>query len=192
MSRLAPQEMKQLHRALLSGFDHDTLRMLVQLELAESLDAIVPSGSLSSVAFDLIMWAERQGRTEELIKAVMAVQPKNQEIAALGNLLPGPVGENTAAADPAIAEADWLRRLHSLLLDHFPQESDLAILLDDSLGQALNRVAGGATQTVICFKLVQWLWVDRVGRLRPFLDAAVRERPNLEDLKLLQRQIFPD
>jgi hypothetical protein len=196
--------MRQLQRALISGFTDDELRNLVRLDLDESLDAIVSSGSLSKVAFDLIWWAERQGRTEELIKAVIAANPQNQEIAALGNLLPGPVGKNPeiaapgntlrgpAAVDPAVADADRRRQLRGLLLDQFPREADLAMLLDDSLGQDLKRVAGGGNQTEIYFYLVHWLWVDRGGRLRPFLAAAVRERPNCEDLKVFKQQLFPD
>jgi hypothetical protein len=91
--------------------------------------------------------------------------------------------------DPAVIGADRQRRLRGLLLDQFPRESDLAILLNDSLGKTLNQVAGGSNQTELSFNLVHWLWVDTKGRLEPFLAAAVHERPNCAELKALQNEI---
>src|SRR5215467_1080268 len=97
MNRLSPTEAKQLHQALLSGFSYQDLSHLVQFELDEALATIVPPGPLSSVAFDLVIWAEQRGRTAELIKAVKAARPNNPDIAALGQLLP-----KAPSVDPAV------------------------------------------------------------------------------------------
>jgi hypothetical protein len=156
----------------------------VQFELDEALATIVPPGPLSSVAFDLVIWAEQRGRTAELIKAVKAARPNNPDIAALGQLLP-----EALPVDPAVTKADRQRRLRGLLLNQFPSGVDLAILLNDALGEILDQIAGGSNQTERSFQLVQWLWIDKSGRLEPFLAAAVRERPNCAELKALQSEI---
>ncbi|QEH35828.1 hypothetical protein OJF2_43850 [Aquisphaera giovannonii] len=185
MHRLSGTEVKQLHSALLSGFSYADLDMLMKIDLDQRLDSIVPPGSLSTAAFELVMWAEREGRTADLIKAVIAARPNNKDVAALGQLLdPAPAG-----AAPAAAVADRQRRLRGLLLDQFPRPSDLKILVFDALGQELDHVAGGENQTDICFNLVQWLWVDPAGRLRPLLDTAVKARPNCADLKSLRDEL---
>ena len=76
--------------------------------------------------------------------------------------------------------------MHRALLGQFPQTSDLEILLSDALGQ----VPGGDNHVRVCFNLVKWLWIDHPARLRPFL-AAVRDRPNSDEPKALQRELFP-
>lgn len=86
---------------------------------------------------------------------------------------------------------DQRRRLRGVLVEQFPNRSDLAMLLDDTLGKALNAVTGGENHTDVCFHLVQWLWIDPLGRLRPFLAHAVSERPNNTALKAVQRELFP-
>jgi hypothetical protein len=95
-------------------------------------------------------------------------------------------------AGPAPAGADRRRRVREVLLDQFPQPSDLEMLLDDALGQVLDQVAEGKNHTEVCFKLVGWLWVDQAGRLRPLLAAATRGRPNSDELKSLLAEVESD
>jgi hypothetical protein len=159
------------------------LAQLVKFELNETLENIVPKGPLSNVALELVEWAERQGRTAELIGAAVATRPNNPEVAALAQLL------QPVAAAPPPAASDLQRRLRAALLDQFPRPADIEMLVSDSLGQTLGQVANGSNQTEVCFNLVKWLWIDRPGRLRPLLTAAIRERPNSEDLKALQREL---
>jgi hypothetical protein len=185
MSRLSGPQVKQLQQSLLSSFSFTELSQLVKIELDEHLDSIVPPGPLSSVAFELVMWAERAGRTPDLIKAVVAARPSSPEVAALGQLL----AKTPTTTAPAASAADQQRRLRGLLLDQFPRPTDLKMLVFDALGQELDQVAGGENQTDVCFNLVKWLWVDKPGRLRQLLDAAVRERPNSSELQALQREL---
>jgi hypothetical protein len=185
MSRLSGRQMGQLQQALVSGFSFAELSQLVQIELNEQLEAIVPSGPYSSVTFELVKWAERVSRTPELIKAMMAARPSSPEVAALAGLL----GPPTTATTPVVAVADQQRRLRGLLLDQFPRPNDLKILVADALGVEIAQVAGGDNQTDVCFNLVQWLWLDKSGRLRPFLARAVAERPNSAELKALQQEL---
>jgi hypothetical protein len=185
MSRLSGPQVKQLQQALLSAFSFDDLSQLVKFELDAQLDSLVAPGPLSSVAFELVMWAERTGRMTDLIKAVVAARPNNPGAGALRDLLVAPV----PATVPTAPAADQQRRLRGVLLDQFPRPADLTILLADTLGVELDQVAGGANQTEVCFNLVRWLWVDKMGRLQPLLAQAVRERPNSGDLKALQQEL---
>ena len=184
MDRLSGSQAKQLQSALLSAFGISELKHLVTFELNQQLENIVPSGPMSSVAFELIMWSEQHGKTAELIKAVIAARPNNPAVAALGTLL-----ASAPTATPAVNTADLKRRLRGVLLDQFPRKTDLAILLSDTLGQALDAVAGGENHTEVCFKLVEWLWVDTADRLKPFLAVAVKERPNNAELKALASEL---
>ncbi|MDY3558400.1 effector-associated domain EAD1-containing protein [Gemmata sp. JC673] len=186
MSRLSGQQVKQLQQCLLSSFNFDELSRIVQFELNEQFASIAPPGTMSTATFELVMWAERTGRTAELIKAVMAARPNSPDMAALSQLLPAQAG--TPAA-PAVSAADQQRRLRGALLDQFPRPADLTILVADALGENIDQVAGGANQTEVCFNLVQWLWVDKPGRLQLLLARAMKERPNNAELKALKQEL---
>ncbi len=64
------------------------------------------------------------------------------------------------------------KRLREALLKFFPRPSDIRMVLNDSLGQTLEQVAGGENYTDVVFELVEWLWRDLEGRLKPFLEEA--------------------
>lgn len=195
MPRLTGQQVRQVQEAFLSGFGYEDLVQLVRFELNETLENVVPRGPLKDVVLALIQWAEQQGRTAELIVAAIRARPRNAEIAALEALrvalttAPAPVPPAPPA--PVASASDLQKRLRQALLGQFPQTSDLEILVNDALGQELGQVAGGDNHTKVCFNLVKWLWIDHPGRLRPLLAGAVQERPNSDELKALQRELFP-
>jgi hypothetical protein len=51
--------------------------------------------------------------------------------------------------------------LGAVLLDQFPTRTDLAIQLNNVLGEKLDAVAGGSSLTVPAFNLIQWIAVDQ-------------------------------
>ena len=66
---LTGSQFQQLQQALLSAFPtYPALKQMVQFDLDQNLDAIAGTGSLTAVVFQLIEWAEAQGKTEELVK----------------------------------------------------------------------------------------------------------------------------
>ena len=81
--QLSGPQVKQIHAAILDGYSLDTLRMMVRIELGESLEAIAGPGALSVVTFSLIEWAERTGRVQDLINGALAQQPGNALIHTL-------------------------------------------------------------------------------------------------------------
>ena len=71
----------QFHRALQSAFPTLTsLRMLARTGLNERLESIASEHTLADSAYELIEWAEAQGRLEELIAHARQANPGNQEL----------------------------------------------------------------------------------------------------------------
>src|SRR5438309_12103881 len=62
-----PQK-RELHTALLDAFpDESDLRHMVRWELDENLRTIATGSSLKDVVFDLIEWADKEGKQAQLI-----------------------------------------------------------------------------------------------------------------------------
>jgi hypothetical protein len=76
--------------ALTAAFDRAGLEQLLAFELDEDLDRIAGDGPLPDVVFDLVRWAERQGRVLELVAAGRAANPGNDEVQAVANELQPP------------------------------------------------------------------------------------------------------
>ena len=67
----------QFQEALLSAYDGPGLAQMVRIRLDEDLAAVAGGANLSEVVFNLILWAERTGRTEELVVGASAGNPQN-------------------------------------------------------------------------------------------------------------------
>ena len=67
----------QFQEALLSAYDGAGLAQMVRIRLDEDLAAVAGGGNLSEVVFNLILWGERTGRTEELVVGASASNPQN-------------------------------------------------------------------------------------------------------------------
>lgn len=73
---------QELQDALLSAFSADELTRVVRINLDENLDAIAGDDNLSQIVFELITWADRRGRLDELIRGASNVNPRNRELRA--------------------------------------------------------------------------------------------------------------
>jgi HEAT repeat protein len=100
---------KRLHHAILSGFSRSDLERLVWFELNERLENITRPGPLNDVVFDLIHWAEKNGRTEELLRAIQRAQPDNEEMQAIAAWLLSPARDG--APEPGTAPLEGALRL---------------------------------------------------------------------------------
>lgn len=101
--QLTKDQRPKLHQALLSAFPtRPALTQMVQFCLDENLDAITQGGGLSATVFDLIQWAEAQGRIEELIREAHRTNSGNQAlsqfVASLGLAAPAPAATSAAPA----------------------------------------------------------------------------------------------
>lgn len=70
-------QIMQFQEALLSAYDGAGLAQMVRIRLDEDLAAVAGGGNLSEVVFNLILWADRTGRTEELVVGASASNPQN-------------------------------------------------------------------------------------------------------------------
>ena len=72
---------KQFHDALLSAFPSPAkLKQMVSFELDENLDVISTGGNHSDVVFELIKWAESEGKVEKLLTAARSANPGNPKL----------------------------------------------------------------------------------------------------------------
>ncbi len=73
-----PDELKAIHEALQQAFPtRPALARFVHFHLGSNLEAIASPGGLSQTVFELLTWAESQGRIEELIAKAREANPGN-------------------------------------------------------------------------------------------------------------------
>jgi hypothetical protein len=77
---LTGSQFQQLQQGLLSAFDEPALKQMVRFHLGEELAAIAGGANLGDTVFNLISWAERNGRTQELVSGAAAGNPRNPEL----------------------------------------------------------------------------------------------------------------
>ncbi len=79
--KLTGQRVQQICDALSDAYPtRDALRMLVRLELDENLEEIAGGENQSVVVFNLVTWAERSGRIDELITHARRRMPGNEAL----------------------------------------------------------------------------------------------------------------
>jgi hypothetical protein len=95
MQQLSGKQIGEIQEALLDAFPaRDDLRMMVRIELDEKLEAIADGSNQRVVIFNLISWAERTGRIDDLVQGALR---QNQGNLALQKLM----ASWRAAAPPA-------------------------------------------------------------------------------------------
>ena len=85
---LEPKQREQLYKALITAFpSHGALAMFVSFGLNEDLATIAPQDSPSISVWELIRWAEAQGRIRELVQAAVEQNPGNLSLRELVPML---------------------------------------------------------------------------------------------------------
>lgn len=81
MKKLSGILYHEFQDALLSAFpDYDKLEQMVRYQLDENLLSLAGSGTLSTVIFNLIKWAESNGRLDDLIQAAQTANSGNRAL----------------------------------------------------------------------------------------------------------------
>ncbi len=80
---LTGSEIEALQNALLDAFDPSTLEQMVRIGLDENLPTIAGGANFRDVTFNLIRWAERTGRVDDLLAAAMQANPDNPALLAI-------------------------------------------------------------------------------------------------------------
>lgn len=81
--QLDGKKLGAVYRALIDAYDGPRLERMVRERMNERLDTIVAPGALSARVSELILWANREGRIDELIEAACDEVPQNAWIRKL-------------------------------------------------------------------------------------------------------------
>jgi hypothetical protein len=79
-SGLAPGQFEGLLNSLLAAFNLQSLRRMLRTKLDVRLDHIAGNGPFTDAVHDVIDWAEREGRVEQLVREASAFVPKNEQL----------------------------------------------------------------------------------------------------------------
>jgi hypothetical protein len=182
---LTGRQAKQIADALLSAFPRSSdLEQLMMFGMNTNLNAVVGPGGLDKQVRELIMWAQSEGRVEELVASAVAAKPLNPamrqleiDIAtwksardAVAASAPTPV--NVVALRTAITNAFSVDELQILCFDVEQ------ILREQGVDLAVNlETVGGASKPAQVLNLIQYL--QRRGHLEALLQAVRVVRPGL-------------
>jgi hypothetical protein len=75
--KLIGVQFKQIQEALLAAFDEAGLRQMVRVRLDEDLPQVAGGQNLTEIVSNLVTWAERQNRVQDLINAALTENPHN-------------------------------------------------------------------------------------------------------------------
>ena len=102
MQVLPGTQVETLYQLLLDTHTRFSLRQMLRFQMNETLDRIAGGETLSEIVFNLLAWAEREQRIEELIHAA-AVTGKSQRLEMMALQL----GRLSINGNPSI-EFDWV------------------------------------------------------------------------------------
>jgi hypothetical protein len=69
-----------LQNALLAAFNRETLQRMLRTKMDIRLDHIAGNGPFTDAVCDVIDWAEREGRVEQLVREASAFVPGNEQL----------------------------------------------------------------------------------------------------------------
>lgn len=170
--KLSGAQLQQILNALISAYPTvGALDRMVSFGLDENLQAIAGNGSLNDVVFDLIRWAQAQGRLEELVREASEQNPGNPELQAVAGLflpmpIPSPVVQ-PASSGGAIAMPDRVA-IRNALRDRFSAEELRTLCFDLGIN---HEDLPGDTKPAKAQQLVEY--VERRGQTDRLV-AAIR------------------
>ncbi len=144
---------KAVQTALLDAFpNHSDLRRMVRNELGEKLDVIAGNDGLRNVVFQLVEWADSEGKLNDLIKAAYRDKPANQHLRELiADLQLNVVNNDLVIPRPE----DILQAATSTLSEQQITSNTIKIISIDSSKRKYitNRIlaAGLGASALVCF-----------------------------------------
>ena len=99
--KLTGKQVQEIREALLDAYGSvDALRIMVRIELDETLEAIAGGENLRVLVFNLITWAERTGRVDDLIQGATRHNPGNPALQQLVQAWRSATPSGPALAEP--------------------------------------------------------------------------------------------
>jgi len=172
VSRAHADAQAEVHRLLGDGFDRDGLRMFLLEYLRVRLYNIAsPEMDDSAICLAVLMWAVRNNRLIELVRAGAVAQPSEARWQAILWRMPVPL-EEIMVQTVRLLIRDFSRRELCELLDVNLRErsSNIIIPMKDNSAAALDAVE----------------WFERRGRLCDLIRGAAAQRSAVPEWQNLQ------
>jgi hypothetical protein len=171
MALLLPEETKQLTLALGAAFTtQGSLDDLTRLQMSTPLADITPSDTMPEMIKRIVVWAETEGRTEELIRNAMAAVPGNDVLRIYG----GAIRERLAKAQPLA----WYRAPadpHETCFVTGPK----AFISRDTLRTFMREFRDPLGKTVLVVNGVSKTGKTFSLQLLAYVRKALQQKPNL-------------
>jgi len=106
--RLAGEKFRQVEAALLDAFPgRHELRKLLRIRFNQDLETIAGGANLGELVFNLLIWAESQGRLDELVTAARLENPGNHALREVAEQLGlAPASPSPQALDLVVGRGD--------------------------------------------------------------------------------------
>jgi hypothetical protein len=177
---------------------------------------IAGNKNLSNQVFEVIDWAGRQGRVDQLIQAAVTTYPNEPQLRALagevgvplppatGAAGPGPAASAPQAAPPVALppavpippgpeirlEGGLRRRLYDALVAAFETPAALDVLAQTYLGQKLAVITGGTNLAAQVYDLLNW--TEARAELRALIVGARALAPDAAALRAFAAEVGLD
>ena len=100
MNKLNAQQKQELYEAIVSAFeDRNELERMVYFRLDMKLNLITPNPDFKHSVFELIDWANREGRIDDLIAGARAFKPENPDLRNFAERLESATSDNSGKVD---------------------------------------------------------------------------------------------
>jgi hypothetical protein len=189
--KLKPQQLSELHKAMLSAFPSKiSLARMLLFEMGEQLESVAAGDNLGDLIFEVLQWAGAQGRLRELITASLAAVPGNPELVAFSQKVGVGVVQRTSngkAPSPTAVPALQLKQLQAALLSAFPKRKDLQRMVLFGLGENLDSISGAGNLESAVTELLQWSEAN--GKIGGLVVAALEANPGNPDLTAFAAQL---
>lgn len=139
---LTGKQVKELEQALQSAYPNRAqLKRMVRYKLDKRLTEIAGGENQSEIVFNLIEWAEAQGRIEELIQKSHAYNVGNAQLSAFVSQF---FASQPSASQPPALEATSLPPIPPVAPQLFGREHFLNELVEELAAQAREQGGGMA------------------------------------------------
>jgi hypothetical protein len=177
-------ELDRLHQAIVEAYTLDGFKRLLQFELGKDLSYTTVSASMSSVVFDTIMSAQREGWLSDLVTALIRANPGNKQLQLLAPTSP------VRSVDFAVVAGDVFTFYADILALKYAQDFygvdrrvakalDYAGVSEDSLkprvgDYQLTATRGALRTPQVLFVGVPELSTFKYGEIRDFSSSVIQ------------------
>jgi hypothetical protein len=93
------QYVQNLHLLIRESYDQKELAQCLYYSLQENLDVISAENNLDRVVFDLVLWADRNGKILDLARAVAEGRPRVKDLSSLVRKMTAAASANASTPD---------------------------------------------------------------------------------------------